>query len=190
MSKKDIAMRSPNGNQSPSRGGILRIVAILAIAVAVTVLAFVPRGALAVAEQSGQTSDSAVAAAPSDGVDSSASDSATDSATDASTTSASSSDAADLSASLATVLAASSGTGTVQIQYDGTTETHYVSDPDSANGRIILYCMNNASHWPHTTPSIPTVPSYVQGYLTKGKFNSEADYEACMNKLLAILYAG
>jgi hypothetical protein len=190
MSKKDIAMRSPKGNQSPSRGGILLIVAILAIAVAVTVLAFVPRGALAVAEQSGQTSDSAAAAAPSDGVDSSASDSATDSATDASTTSASSSDAADSSASLATVLAASSGTGTVQIQYDDTTEIHYVSDPDSANGRIILYCMNNASHWPHTTPSIPTVPSYVQGYLTKGKFNSEADYEACMNKLLAILYAG
>jgi hypothetical protein len=78
----------------------------------------------------------------------------------------------------------------VQIQYDQKTDIHYVIDPDSVNGRIILYCMNNASHWPHTTPSIPTVPSYIEGYLTPGKFSSEADYEACMNKLLAILYAG
>ncbi|MGN0084619.1 MAG: DUF5979 domain-containing protein, partial [Atopobiaceae bacterium] len=63
-------------------------------------------------------------------------------------------------------------------------------DSESANGRIILYCMNNASHWPHSTPSIPTVPSYIQGYLTPDKFKSPEDYEACMNKLLAILYAG
>lgn len=50
--------------------------------------------------------------------------------------------------------------------------------------------MNNLSHWPHTTPSISTVPSYVEGYLTPEKFKSQADYDACMNKLLAILYAG
>lgn len=58
------------------------------------------------------------------------------------------------------------------------------------NGRIILYCMNNSSHWPHTTPSIPNVPSYTEGYLTPDKFSSPEAYEACMNKLLAILYAG
>lgn len=50
--------------------------------------------------------------------------------------------------------------------------------------------MNNSSHWPHTTPTIPTVPSYIEGYLTPDKFNSPEDYKACMNKLLAILYAG
>lgn len=50
--------------------------------------------------------------------------------------------------------------------------------------------MNNASHWPHTTPSISTVPPYIDGYLTPEKFSSQADYDACMNKLLAILYAG
>ncbi|MDD5844106.1 MAG: DUF5979 domain-containing protein [Olsenella sp.] len=50
--------------------------------------------------------------------------------------------------------------------------------------------MNNSSHWPHTTPTIPTVPSYIEGYLTPDKFKSQAEYEACMNKLLAILYAG
>lgn len=79
---------------------------------------------------------------------------------------------------------------TVKIQYDEKTEIHYVNDAESANGRIILYCMNNQSHWPHTTPSIPTVPPYIEGYLTADKFASEADYEACMDKLLAILYAG
>lgn len=50
--------------------------------------------------------------------------------------------------------------------------------------------MNNLSHWPHSTLGIPTVPSYIQGYLTPDKFKSPEDYEACMNKLLAILYAG
>lgn len=53
---------------------------------------------------------------------------------------------------------ADADTDTVQIKYDDKTEIHYVLDPESANGRIILYCMNNQSHWPHTTPSIPTVP--------------------------------
>ena len=85
---------------------------------------------------------------------------------------------------------AAGGSGTVQIQYDEKTEIHYVLDPESASGRIILYCMNNQSHWPHTTPSISNVPSYIEGYLTREKFKSQADYEACMNKLLAILYAG
>ena len=79
---------------------------------------------------------------------------------------------------------------TVKIQYDEKTEIHYVNDAESANGRIILYCMNNQSHWPHTTPSISNVPSCIEGYLTPEKFKSQADYDACMNKLLAILYAG
>jgi hypothetical protein len=196
MSKKDtpMPMRSSKGNQSHPRGGILRIVVTLAIAVVVTVLAFAPRGALAAAEQSGETGDSAVAAASPDGADSSAAAGATaPSATDAagtSATSAPSADATDSSASLATVLAARSGTDTVQIQYDDKTEIHSVPDPESVGGRIILYCMNNQSHWPHTTPSISTVPSYIEGYLTPEKFKSQADYEACMDKLLAILYAG
>ncbi len=50
--------------------------------------------------------------------------------------------------------------------------------------------MNNSSHWPHATPTISTVPSYIEGYLTPDKFKAQAAYEACMNKLLAILYAG
>lgn len=98
--------------------------------------------------------------------------------------------------SAATTLAAQilasplTATGGITIQYDTATDIHYVADSESANGRIILYCMNNQSHWPHTTPSISNVPSYIQGYLTPEKFKSPEDYEACMNKLLAILYAG
>lgn len=87
-------------------------------------------------------------------------------------------------------MTAAASTDTVQIQYDEDKDIHYIPDPESANGRIILYCMNNKLHWPHATPSIPTVPSYIEGYLTPDKFKSQADYEACMNKLLAILYAG
>lgn len=98
--------------------------------------------------------------------------------------------------SAATTLAAQilasplTATGGITIQYDTATDIHYVADSESANGRIILYCMNNSSHWPHTTLSIPNVPSYVEGYLTPEKFKPQADYDACMNKLLAILYAG
>ena len=42
---------------------------------------------------------------------------------------------------------ADADTGTVQIKYDDKTGIHYVLDPESANGSIILYCMNNQSHW-------------------------------------------
>lgn len=125
----------------------------------------------------------------------------TSSASAGSESSGSSADGQDSSDSAATALAAkilaspltataATSDDTVQIQYDTETDIHYVVDPESANGRIILYCMNNKSHWPHTTPSIQTVPSYIEGYLTPEKFKSQADYEACMNKLLAILYAG
>lgn len=78
-----------------------------------------------------------------------------------------------------------------RIQYDPKTDIHWTySVPNNdTSRRIILYCMNNLSHWPHDTGSF-TAPDYYQGYLTKDKFKSEAEYEACMNKLLAILYAG
>lgn len=77
------------------------------------------------------------------------------------------------------------------IQYDPKTDIHwtYSVPNDATSRRIILYCMNNQLHWPHDTDSFKA-PDYYQGYLTKDKFKSEAEYEACMNKLLAILYAG
>lgn len=78
--------------------------------------------------------------------------------------------------------------GTVKIGYDSKTDIHSVTDDDGT--KIILYCMNNQLHWPHSTSSTPNVPNYTLGYLTPGMFRPHEKYEECMEKLLAILYAG
>lgn len=78
--------------------------------------------------------------------------------------------------------------GTVKIGYDSKTDIHSVTDDDGT--KIILYCMNNQLHWPHATLSTPNVPNYTLGYLTPGMFRPQEKYEECMEKLLAILYAG
>lgn len=78
--------------------------------------------------------------------------------------------------------------GTVKIGYDSKTDIHSVTDDDGT--KIILYCMNNQLHWPHSTSSTPNVPNYTLGYLTPGMFRPQEKYEDCMEKLLAILYAG
>lgn len=160
-------------------------------------------------ETAGSSTDSTSAKTATDTLSESAATDASSSSSAASSDSSSSSSASagsestsspaagqDSSDSAATALAAKilasplTATGGIEIKYEEDKEIHYVKDPESANGRIILYCMNNASHWPHSTPSISTVPSYIQGYLTPEKFKSQADYDACMDKLLAILYAG
>ncbi len=144
----------------------------------------------------GTSSESAATDASSSSSSASSDSSSSSIASAGSESSSSSAGEQSSSDNAATTLAAQilasplTATGGIEIKYDTATEIHYVVDSESANGRIILYCMNNASHWPHSTPSIPTVPSYIQGYLTPDKFKSPEDYEACMNKLLAILYAG
>lgn len=81
---------------------------------------------------------------------------------------------------------------TEKILYDSTNSIHYVySTPgDATSTQIILYCMNNLAHWPHTTGTITSIPDYTQGYLDVSNFASEAQYQECMAKLEAILYAG
>ena len=81
-----------------------------------------------------------------------------------------------------------SASDTVTIDYDSNTDIHSVTDSDGT--KIVLYCMNNQLHWPHSTSSTPNVPNYTLGYLTPGMFQSQEKYEECMEKLLAILYAG
>ena len=161
--------------------------ALLAIAGLVLALCLLPTGAVAevVAEAGVDAADGAADMTAAEGVAVAEAATAGDEATTPAATSEGEVATEDVSAETA-----SGGSGTVRIQYDTEKEIHYVDDPESANGRIILYCMNNASHWPHTTPSISNVPSYIEGYLTPEKFKSQADYDACMNKLLAILYAG
>ena len=101
---------------------------------------------------------------------------------------------AALQADEATAVAVASGDTTVteKIYYDTNTGIHsvYSTPNDTSSTRIILYCMNNKAHWPHATKEIPTVPDYTQGYLTEASFNSKEEYEACMHKLEALLYAG
>jgi hypothetical protein len=99
--------------------------------------------------------------------------------------------AAVLSLSCLTTVARADDTttsGTVKIGYDSKTDIHSVTDDDGT--KIILYCMNNQLHWPHSTSSTPNVPNYTLGYLTPGMFRPQEKYEECMEKLLAILYAG
>lgn len=68
---------------------------------------------------------------------------------------------------------------------------HYIVDPNYPDMYLILYCMNNKSHWPHEQPSLgESVPNYKYGYLTPEQFESEAKYQECMQRLDEILFTG
>ncbi len=153
--------------------------------------------------QAGETTDAAgddaaTSTEPAAETDATATtDPATDPAT-VSTTEGAAGAASSAADSQQDALLATAATGDVQILYepgDANAEgggLHYVySVPDDPTSEILyLYCMNNSAHWPHATPGIGSVPDYTLGYLTPSMFSSEADYEACMAKLKAILYAG
>lgn len=137
--------------------------ALLAIAGLVLALCLLPTGAVAevVAGAGVDAADGAADVTAAEGVVVAEAAAAADEATTPAAASEGEVATADGSAETA-----AGSSGTLQIQYDEKTEIHYVLDPESASGRIILYCMNNQSHWPHTTPSISNVPSYIEGYLT------------------------
>lgn len=67
---------------------------------------------------------------------------------------------------------------------------HYIEDPQYPGERLILYCMNNKLAWPHSTGEHPHVPNYSEGYLTPDLFESEAQYNECIQKLRKLLFAG
>lgn len=71
-------------------------------------------------------------------------------------------------------------------------EIHSVTDPANGNRKMVVYCMNNKMLWPHETGSLGgvSVPKYLNGYLKASNFDSEEKYEACMNRLESVLYAG
>lgn len=190
--------------------GLLAVLAIAMVALVLVAARIVPAAALETAGADGEaqsqagdvpgaegsTADAAQDAATgekdeADGADAASQEDDSSSGEDSGSDDAASSEGAG---ALLTDLAATDPAAGVlleHIQYDPTTDIHwtYSVPNDAASRRIILYCMNNLSHWPHDTSSFKA-PEYYQGYLTKDKFKSEADYEACMNKLLAILYAG
>lgn len=69
---------------------------------------------------------------------------------------------------------------------------HYMEDPNFPNERIPLFCMNNKLHWPHLTPDLGNVqvPGYKEGYLTPSDFQTEDEYNKCMERLSKLLYVG
>ena len=74
----------------------------------------------------------------------------------------------------------------ISIKYDPSSSIHKV-------GNVILFCMNNEMHWPHSTPGTPNVPMYEEGYLTKDNFQEKTgrtDYEKFIRELSVLLYAG
>ena len=69
---------------------------------------------------------------------------------------------------------------------------HSVANPEDANRKMVVYCMNNQMLWPHDTDSLGdvSVPKYLNGYLKASDFDSEEKYEECMDRLESVLYAG
>ncbi len=79
----------------------------------------------------------------------------------------------------------------IKIKYDDKTGIHSVTD--SAGNRIILYCMNNELHWPHSTPSMPNVPLYqettLEEFCRKSGIKDE-DMTRLKTQVENLLYAG
>lgn len=89
---------------------------------------------------------------------------------------------------------AEGGDYTVQIQYDENTTIHWV---DKNGTKVILYCLQDKRHWPHTIQGyIETIPLYKE--ITFEEFcrqnlptnEAEADISALAEKMRRVLYAG
>lgn len=89
----------------------------------------------------------------------------------------------------AAVTAATTG---ITIEYDENTTIHSVTD--AAGNKIILYCMNNGLHWPHSTPTTPKVPKYteetIEQFLTENVNTETVQPKAISQTLIKLLYAG
>jgi hypothetical protein len=88
--------------------------------------------------------------------------------------------------------AVSSATTGITIDYDSDTTIHSVTD--AAGNKIILYCMNDQLHWPHSTPTTPNVPKYteetIEQFLTDNGITETAKQTAISQTLIKLLYAG
>lgn len=90
------------------------------------------------------------------------------------------------------VFAADDTSNTYKIDYNEQTDIHSVKMEDGSE--VIIFCMNNGRHWPHTTPTITSVPLYEQTSIEKFcKENGLTDPDkvaAFKDRLKTILYAG
>ena len=90
------------------------------------------------------------------------------------------------------VFAADDSGNTYKIDYNQQTDIHSVKLEDGSE--VIIFCMNNGRHWPHTTPTITSVPLYEQTSIEEFcKENGLTDPDkvaAFTDRLKTILYAG
>lgn len=88
--------------------------------------------------------------------------------------------------------AVSSATSGITVDYNSDTTIHSVTD--AAGNKIILYCMNDQLHWPHSTPTTPNVPKYteetIEQFLTDNGIKETAKQTAISQTLIKLLYAG
>ena len=90
------------------------------------------------------------------------------------------------------VFAAGDTSNTYKIDYNEQTDIHSVKMEDGSE--VIIFCMNNKRHWPHTTPTITSVPLYEQTSIEEFcKENGITDPDKVAeftDRLKTILYAG
>lgn len=81
-------------------------------------------------------------------------------------------------------------TGEVTIEYDANSDIHSVTEDGS---KIILFCMNNGLHWPHSTLTTPNVPNYkettIETFCAANNV-SNSNTLALAQKVKNVLYAG
>lgn len=91
-------------------------------------------------------------------------------------------------------LAASSdaSNGGLTISYDPNTGIHSITEQSgNTSNTIILFCMNNELHWPHTTDSIKSVPPYSETTLSEFLGANGVKYSPNLElQLKSLLYAG
>ena len=79
-------------------------------------------------------------------------------------------------------------TGGVTIDYDENSDIHSVTEDGS---KIILFCMNNGLHWPHSTQTFKNVPNYKETTIEAFcAANHVSDSDSLARKVKNVLYAG
>ena len=79
--------------------------------------------------------------------------------------------------------------GGVKIDYDAESTIHSVTASDGS--KIILFCMNDGLHWPHSTPTTPNVPDYSETSIEAFcAANHVSDSSTLARKVKNVLYAG
>lgn len=90
------------------------------------------------------------------------------------------------------VFAAGDTSNKYKIDYNEQTDIHSVKMEDGSE--VIIFCMNNKRHWPHTTPTITSVPLYeqtsIEEFCNENGITDPDKVKEFSERLKVILYAG